>query len=414
MEFVSKLIDKKIMGLNIAAVLTIDEYFLFAPAILDKNTYQRKKVKSSGKTYDLLRDDLIQGCVIPPIILAVSGAYGNDLDNLVKQAIEQGDAFGRWAEIFAYIERAARDGELLILDGLQRTLTINGILNRGEGDFTGEQIASLRNNKIRIEVYVGLSKPGILYRMLTLNTGQTPMSFRHQLEILYNDYIDNADLPGGIEVVREVDDARARGVTKYKYADVIDMFYAYSTGSPMPYTKQGLVGELKELNFLENFRFTPANDDMKQLLIAFNLLAKRIEALDGDWAYRIEEEPADEGDETVERPFATNTSSLFSRAQFMTGFGAECQRLIEQKQYPSIADIGNLSNGLYFSAEPHVALDQLIEILDRISKKAKRIGDAQRAYAQFAFRAMLNPNSDSYLDLSKCWLSAEETYQMMF
>ncbi|MBB3399698.1 hypothetical protein [Rhizobium sp. BK060] len=414
MEFVSKLIDKKIMGLNIAAVLTIDEYFGFAPLILDKNAFQRKKVKSGGKTYDLLRDDLIQGCVIPPIILAVSSAYGGELDELVKQAIADGDAFGEWAAIYAYIVRAAKDGELLILDGLQRTLTINGILNRGDGSFTAEQIASLRASKIRIEVYVGLSKPGILYRMLTLNTGQTPMSFRHQLEILYNDYIDNADLPNGIEVVREADEARARGVTKYKYADVIDMFYAYSTGSPMPYTKQGLVGELKELNFLEKFKFTPENDDMKQLLVAFNAISKEIEALDSDWSYQAAEDQEDADNGVVERPFATNTTSLFSRAQFMTGFGAECQRLIEQKQYPNITTIGELASQLKFSGEPHIALDQLIEILDRISKKAKRIGDAQRAYAQFAFRALLNPNSDSYLDLSKSWLAAEETYQMMF
>ena len=414
MEFVSRLIDKKIMGLNIAAVLTIDEYFSFAPSILDKNAFQRKKVKSGGKTYDLLRDDLVQGCVIPPIILAVSGAYGKELDELVKQAVLEGERFPRWADIYGFIEKAAQDGELLILDGLQRTLTIHGILNRGEGNFTIAQINSLRASKIRIEVYVGLSKPGILYRMLTLNTGQTPMSFRHQLEILYNDYIDNADLPDGIQVVREVDDARARGVTKYKYADVIDMFYAYSTGSPMPYTKQGLVGELKELNFLENFKFTPENDDMKQLLVAYNAISKHIEALDNDWAYQAAEELQDSEDGVVERPFATNTSSLFSRAQFMTGFGAECQRLIEQKQYPNISAIGKLAEQLKFSGEPDVALDQLIEILDRISKKAKRIGDAQRAYAQFAFRALLNPNSDSYLDLSKSWLSAEETYQMMF
>jgi hypothetical protein len=414
MEFVSKLIDKKIMGLNIAAVLTIDEYFSFAPSILDKNDFQRKKVKSGGKTYDLLRDDLIQGCVIPPIILAVSGAYGKDLDDLVSQAVLLGDDFGQWANIYTFIEKAARDGELLILDGLQRTLTINGILNRGEGNFTPQQITSLRASKLRIEVYVGLSKPGILYRMLTLNTGQTPMSFRHQLEILYNDYIDNADLPNGIRVVREVDDARARGVTKYKYADVIDMFYAYSTGSPMPYTKQGLVGELKELNFLENFKFTPENDDMKQLLVAYNSISKQIENLDGNWSYEVADDQQGGEDGVVERPFATNTSSLFSRAQFMTGFGAECQRLIEQKQYPNIVAIGNLAEQLKFSGEPNVSLDQLIEILDRISKKAKRIGDAQRAYGQYAFRALLNQNSDSYLNLSKCWLSAEETYQMMF
>ncbi|KPB02059.1 hypothetical protein [Ahrensia marina] len=413
MEFISQLIDKKIMGVNIAAVLSIEEYIKFAPNILDKNDYQRRKVKSGGKTYDLLRDDLVEGCVIPPIILAVTNAYGADLDLLVKDAIREKEEFKRWAEIYAFIERAATDGELLILDGLQRTLTIAGILLRGEGGFSEDQKNDLKASLIRTEIYVGLSKPGILYRMLTLNTGQTPMSFRHQLEILYNDYIDNAQLPDNIQVVREADEQRARGAATFKYSDVVDMFYAYSTGSPMPYTKQALVGELKELKFLESFEYKPKNDDMQQLLVAFNSLSKAVEELDDNWAFDTEIDEDSPGNDIV-RPFATNVASLFSRTQVMTGFGAECQRLVDQDMYGDLDAIKAQASKIKFSGEPSQALDQLVGILDRISKNAKRIGDAQRAYFQFAFRALLNPNSEAYLDLSKCWLSAEETYQMMF
>jgi hypothetical protein len=38
--------------------------------------------------------------------------------------------------------------------------------------------------------------------MLTLNTGQTPMSLRQQIEMLYFDYLDNAGLPN-VKFVRE-------------------------------------------------------------------------------------------------------------------------------------------------------------------------------------------------------------------
>lgn len=413
MKFTSNLIDSKIMGVNIAAVLPIEEFFEFAPGILEKNDYQRRKVKSGGKTYDLLRDDLVQGCVIPPIILAVTNTYGAQLNQLVSRAVAEGDKFSDWEEIHEYVSRAAQDGELLILDGLQRTLTISGILRRNEGGFTDAEKEHLKGRLIRIEVYVGLSKPGILYRMLTLNTGQTPMSFRHQLEILYNDYVDNTQLPGGLRVVREADEARARGNANYKYSDVVDMFYAFSTGSPMPYTKQALVGELKELKFLESFSFVPENDDMQQLLIAFNGFSKAVEQLDNGWAFVM---PTDDegGNNGVVRPFATNVASLFSRTQVMTGFGAECQRLLDQGVYPDLKEIGAQAGNLTFSDEPSIAFEQLMIILDRIGKTAKRIGDAQRVYFQYAFRALLNPNSEAYLDLSKCWLSAEEKYQMMF
>lgn len=46
-------------------------------------------------------------------------------------------------------------------------------------------------NKL-VEIYFKINRFGNLYRMLTLNTGQTPMSLRHQIEILYG----NLDLTG--------------------------------------------------------------------------------------------------------------------------------------------------------------------------------------------------------------------------
>ena len=408
MDFTSRLIDTKIMGVNIGAELTVGEYLRFAPSILDKNEYQRRRVKSSGKTYDLLRKDLIQGCVMPPIILAVTNAYGGELDSLVHRAMTEGATSDCWLQIEDFVRKAASDGELLILDGLQRSLTIDGIGSGRDADLEHEEKEAFLEHKIRVEVYVGLSKTGILYRMLTLNTGQTPMSFRHQLEILYYDYVDNDSLPKGIEILREVDDKRARGGGRYKYSDIVDMFYAYSTGSPMPFDKQALVGELREINFLESYEYRPEADDMKTLLILYNDFISKVAQLAGDWS------PASEDDGGVVRPFGTNVASIFARPQPMAGFGAECKRLVANGLIKNIEDLNKFINQLSFSEDPHQALDQLLEILDQIAKKAKRIGDAQRLYFQLALRALLLPDSDTYLDLSRCWLKGQENYEMMY
>ena len=98
----------------------------------------------------------------------------------------------------------------------------------------------------------------------------------------------------------------------------------------------------------------------------------------------------------------------------MTGFGAECQRLIHANKLASIDDLLPLIERIHFSRDVDNSMNELLIILDRIANKAKRIGDAQRAYFQFAFRHLLNPNSDCYLDLSGCWLAAEATYTSMF
>lgn len=406
MRFTSRLIDRKIMGVNLGAELSIDEYLKFVPSILTKNDYQRRRVKSAGKTYDLLRKDLIEGCVIPPIILAVTNAYGDELDKLVRRAISE-RGFDDWKLIENFVDRAVADNELLILDGLQRSLTIDSLGSSFEPEFEGKK-ESFRTQKIRVEIYVGLSKTGILYRMLTLNTGQTPMSFRHQLEILYFDYIDGNSLPEGISVVREADERRARGAGKYRYSDIVDMFYAYSIGSPMPYDKQALVGELREMNFLETYEYKPESDDMKKLLVLYHRLIQRIDTLSEDWS------ALSESDGGLSRPFGTNVVSIFARPQPMAGFGAECKRLLTNKSIRQLDNMDEILPKLHFSGSPDEALNQLLTVLDQIAAKAKRIGDAQRVYFQLALRALLLPESESYLDLSRCWLKGQENYEMMY
>lgn len=245
MDFYSRLYDGKISGVNIGAEMKIQEYLSFLPNILDSNPYQRRKVNSGGKTYDLLRADLIKGCVIPPIILGVTEKYESELRPMIERVGQDENDKKAWSEIETVIKKAVDENDIIILDGLQRSLTMKGIKDDYPDQLTEVDLNGFMNNKIRVEFYAGLSKPGILYRMLTLNTGQTPMTFRHQLEILYYDYIDNDSLPEGITVLKETDDARARGERKYKFSDVIDMFYAFTTGSPMPFNRQALVSELR-------------------------------------------------------------------------------------------------------------------------------------------------------------------------
>ena len=408
MKFYSRLSDGKISGVNIGAEMTIGEYLKFLPNILNNNTYQRKKVSSSGKTYDLLRADLIKGCVIPPIILGITEKHEQELRPLIERVSKNEGDNQAWSEIEGVVEKAVAADDIIILDGLQRSLTMKGIEDDYPEHVKESEFAGFLENKIRVEFYAGLSKPGILYRMLTLNTGQTPMTFRHQLEILYYDYIDNNELPEGITVLKETDDARARGERKYKFSDVIDMFYAYTTGSPMPFNRQALVSELRELDFLEDFSDTADRDDMRTLLLLHSKLMTQAADLAGGWRAPTE----DEGGPT--RPFAPNLTSALSRTQPMTGFGAECKRMLKTGSIKSLDEFDGLIDQLHFSDDPERALNDMLTILDQIAKKAKRIGDAQRVYFQLVFRALFQPESDHRFDLSACWLEAQENYELLY
>lgn len=130
--------------------------------MIKNNDLQRKRVKTSQTVYSLLKEDLLNGCVIPPLVLAVM----SDDDRLKSMESD---------ELQDYIK--SNKEKVLILDGLQRTHTliaaeIDALKQKKERNFY--------NYKLRLEVYVNINKFGVLYRMLTLNTGQTPMSVRHQ------------------------------------------------------------------------------------------------------------------------------------------------------------------------------------------------------------------------------------------
>lgn len=73
MEILSSAIyDKKIQSYNIIMELSLIEYYEFIKSSMLDNEFQRNKVRSSKTIYALLKQDLITGCVIPPIVLAMN------------------------------------------------------------------------------------------------------------------------------------------------------------------------------------------------------------------------------------------------------------------------------------------------------------------------------------------------------
>ncbi len=417
MEYHSWFVDRKVMGINISFDMTIKEYANLCDEIIGMNPLQRRRVGAKGKVYELLRKDLLDGCVMPPIVLAVTEKYGDRVSEKVDNIVKDGEvSTSHKKDLVHFLDEAIMNRRILILDGLQRTYTIRqAIQDASEAD----KLNSLLQTKIRGEIYLGLTKMGILYRMLTLNTGQTPMSFRHQIEILYHDFIDREDLPDGIRITREVEDARTRGVGSYKYQDVVDMLYAFTTGSPKSMDKQALVSELKEIDFLKGYR--PGQEDLIELLKIYNSLVQLIDRKSGGWRLQQDVVGSDRDDfssedesPVIERPFGKTVPSIFCKVQAMTAFGAEVKRLISVEKINAITDLNPVIEGCDFVDDPKTALRDLVTILDQVASSAKRIGDAQRLYFQLCFRQLLNNDAEAYQNLSACWLAAQEKYNILY
>ena len=98
----------------------------------------------------------------------------------------------------------------------------------------------------------------------------------------------------------------------------------------------------------------------------------------------------------------------------MTGFGSACAHLIKKGKYKSIADVIRRIENINFTDSPGQSLNNLLIVLDEIAKKAKKIGDAQRAFFELSFRELFNEDSDAYLDLTNCWLKAKQKYDTLY
>ncbi|ATI82906.1 hypothetical protein [Sphingobium yanoikuyae] len=170
--------------------------------LIDKFDEQRKVQRK--KFYERLKDDILRGCIMPPITLAfVHKELSNELDK---------------NEIQSFIENNISEG--YILDGMQRLNTLQDASS--DPNFNSSGLLSV--NVIIAERYDLL-----LYRMITLNNGQKPMTARHQIEMLTKGVLDVDNLD--IVVVSEKDTEVSKPQGAFKKGDIAAAYTAFLTNS---------------------------------------------------------------------------------------------------------------------------------------------------------------------------------------
>ena len=216
--------DKRIDAYNCSFEMTIEDYYDLVKDCLNDNEYQRRRVRNSGSIYNLLKQDLKRGCIMPPLVLALPISI-YQCDNPIKLLKEH-------------------KNELKILDGLQRSYTIKELI----ADYSNSlfEDCDYVKNLVRVEVYSGINKLGILYRMLTLNTGQTPMSTRHQIEIIYSEYKRNCNIPG-VRFITENDGYIPTSLGEYKFRDVVEGFTSFLQKDYLTLDRKEILENVRDL-----------------------------------------------------------------------------------------------------------------------------------------------------------------------
>lgn len=387
MEIVSEILDKRIASRNILVVMNYKEYLGIAKQIKNNNELQRKRVTNAKSVYSLLQKDMVIGCIFPPIVLAIT----NQKDSNESVSEE---------ELKTTFDSGLND--VLILDGLQRTNTLLDAEKELSNDLS--KLEEFYSNTLRVEIYAHINKFGVLYRMLTLNCGQTPMKPRHQIEMLYSDLLQNEI--DGIKIIKDTDPIVDKNDLFFTFQYVIEGFDSYLKRDELPIDKQEL---LDNIEMLENMSKEDSNQDVfKEFISLYIKFFKKIIALFKD--FEVSDDMCQ--DYGIKgNPFGRNAIKVFSTSQSFTGFGAAVGKLKEMGLITGFNNIYDTLDKLRTQENSEDAFMRFLLRMDLIKTTSKKIGNAQRMFFCYFYRQLFNPSSDTYLDI---YQSVENGYKKYY
>lgn len=188
--------------------------------------YIQRKIQDA-KFYKRLEQDLVKGCIMPPITIAL--------------IVEDEDYPSSRNKIEEYVNKNIEDA--FILDGIQRLNT----LKRTYDETKSKEVINGLNLERPLFVNTVLcgSMDNLLYRMITLNNGQKPMTARHQIEILANNVYDFEDTG----VVMQTEKERGKRVIRgaFNKGDFIKAYLAFLSNSINIDNKKIIEEKLDEL-----------------------------------------------------------------------------------------------------------------------------------------------------------------------
>lgn len=202
----------------VTAYTTYDYAIKNLVPLIDKLDLQRKI--QDAKFYKRLEKDLVTGCIMPALTLAYI------VDNITFSSCEEAEK---------YISENIQDA--FILDGIQRLNT----LERTNNSTTYLDL----DRPMFLNIIFCNSMDNLLYRMITLNNGQKPMTARHQIEILASNVYDFSSLPLEVQTEKE----RKKKIIKgsFKKSDVIKAYIAFLSNMINIDDQRIIEGKLDEL-----------------------------------------------------------------------------------------------------------------------------------------------------------------------
>lgn len=214
-----------------------------------------------------MQEDFCRGAIFPQVVLGIQ----KDFD--FCKELKEGEEYNS-KDIF--------EGCIIsIIDGMQRS-------NIYFKNFEGNEY-----RKIRVEFWVAENSEKLLYRMLVLNTGQTPWNTRRQIEVIYgnlsrnieNDLYENyPELQGMIDIYG-IDDGKYRTQAgRYHKSSIIELYLGFNIRNVKINVTDELAEEYQRFDVMESIDKRKSFDNficilgmMCKLDLAFSRYSKKSE-----------------------------------------------------------------------------------------------------------------------------------------
>lgn len=214
------------------AEILAKDYIKLVGKDFDKFEIQRKRV--DPKKYTRLKEDIKKGALIPAITLAIEFSQVSKYLSLIE------------ASNYIKIQEFLNNQEsIYILDGLQRTFIINDIEEEND-QLNNEQ-------KLLLEIWFEEDITHLIYRLIVLNSGQKPMSMRHQVELLFITLKNSltSDIED-LELYLEKDNSLRSKSRKFAFDRIVNAYYSFLTKSPETDRDNLVVKKLNEDDILSS------------------------------------------------------------------------------------------------------------------------------------------------------------------
>lgn len=237
MKVLSTIRDERISASSVLMQMTTEQYLELVKGAEENLKIQRQIIKGF-KPYERLRQDLKEGCLIPPLVLGIKKDVirvptDNDHDRFIEAIL------------------AVDPSDVFIIDGLQRTNALETV----KASLQGPELDTFLNRPLRVEIWPDITLSALTYRMILLNAGQKPMSLKHQLEVVSRPLCEHLKsmYDGRASIYTEMDPSRRSGAGQYQFSIIASAFQAFVQKSPHIDVRNEVIAELNQIDVLSNY-----------------------------------------------------------------------------------------------------------------------------------------------------------------